>query len=277
MNLRGEESRDLLIKMLPYLKTFMGRDLMACVTDREKFLAYAKGDKIDVGIKEGDDIPQEANIRKAMQKKETIIDMVPKEVYGVTFKDINTPVFDEKGAEVIGCVSVGLSMATEKEIMEVAENLKSSFEQAASSAQEISASANEVTSEQQNLDDDIKEITDKIYEINNVLGFLHKLARSSKMLGLNASIEAARAGEQGKGFMVVAEEIQKFSEQSMDLSNKIEDLTTHINEKIDEIKQRSEKTLSYVHEQASSTEEISASIQELASISQELENLTSKL
>ena len=275
--LQGEETRNLVMKVLPHLRELTGRDLMAAVTDREKFLAYEKGEKIDVGVSKGSSVPKDDPIQQAIQKGETIISNVPREVYGFPFKAVINPLFDEGGHQVIGAVAVGLSMEVEAEIMQVAENLKSSFEQAASSAQEISASANEVTSEQQSLDDNIKEITDKIYEINNVLGFLHKLARNSKMLGLNASIEAARAGEQGKGFMVVAEEIQKFSEQAMNTSNQIEELTTSINQKIEEIKERSSKTLSCVHEQASSTQEISASIEELASISQELENLSSRL
>lgn len=277
MKLYGEKTRDLLIEILPYLSTIVGRDLMACVTDTEKFIAYVKGKNIDVGAEEGKPVPKEDPLYKAMQQKEILIDNVPKEAYGYPFKAVMNPIFDDRGIEVIGAIGLGLSMENEAKVTSAAQNLADSFEQITASAQEIGSSANEVSAEQQSLDESIKNVTDKILEINKVLKSLHKLAKDSKMLGLNASIEAARAGENGKGFSVVAEEIQKFSSNTIELSQQIEKMTEAVESEVDKVKGRSEKTSSYVHEQASAVQEITASIEEINSISQELEQLARNL
>lgn len=50
--------------------------------------------------------------------------------------------------------------------------------------------------------------------IGSIANTMNEVSEQSTLLSLNASIEAARAGEAGRGFMVVAQEINKLAEQS---------------------------------------------------------------
>lgn len=66
--------------------------------------------------------------------------------------------------------------------------------------------------------------------IGEILDVINDIAEQTNLLSLNASIEAARAGESGRGFMVVAEEIRKLAELSLQSANKISNMVDHIQE-----------------------------------------------
>lgn len=77
---------------------------------------------------------------------------------------------------------------------------------------------------------------DKLDEDSKKMGSMMELIGSiteqTNLLSLNASIEAARAGEHGRGFMVVAQEVSKLSQDTKKVSTEIEEMLIGLQKEI---------------------------------------------
>ncbi len=80
------------------------------------------------------------------------------------------------------------------------------------------------------LTENIGDVQVRSKDIGSIVDTINAIAQQTNLLSLNASIEAARAGEHGKGFSVVAEEIRKLADQSMQAGNEIKGIVDNIQE-----------------------------------------------
>lgn len=193
----------------------------------------------------------------------------------------------ETSRDVIGAAqqNITTTLVTSETLSSAAQSVSASTEELSSTIVAISKGAYDQTSAITDVSASIAQmqsiIEEVITRIQQNASLTLSIAEETNFLALNAAIEASRAGEHGKGFSVVAENVRRLSEESLQASEQIEkaivEITEDINKRIGQIVGSVERIATVSEETAASTEEAAASSEELTSIAQEVTELAQNM
>jgi len=263
-------------KITPYLHKLINTDIFVTVTDRERVIVHQPAKTFSIGIKNGDLLKENAVATMAMRERCTKSAQVGKEVYGVPYRAISEPVFDEEG-NVIGSIVVGTSIEDAQKVQQIFSQFTQAFEQLNNSVQDIATGSNDLSKISNKLAEESVAALENVKKTSDIVQMITEIANQTKLLGLNAAIESARAGESGRGFAVVSEEIRRLSEQSNLSAKEVRQILLMIADSMNSINGQIQRTSNIIEEQSSSTQEIAAAMEEMLAQLEELRTYTNKL
>lgn len=266
-----------IIEAIPHiiLNYEVGTVMGVCNTEKVLYLAVLTSEKY---VKEDKNptLPLTSQgFGKVLKNRSRVIADMPSN-YGESAQFAGNPIFDERGT-LIGAFGHSKPSKDQLELQKTANLVVDTSTNIASSTEQVKASSEDFNQHMKHLAGAQKDMLEYTENTKKMLQMINNIAKSTRILGLNAGIEAARSGEAGKGFSVVASEITKLANQSADSVNEINQVMDNLTQQVVEISKIVDDTYTISNEQSVAITTIAESLDQLTLISEKVSELSKKL
>jgi methyl-accepting chemotaxis protein len=160
------------------------------------------------------------------------------------------------------------------EIEQIANNTKPITNEGLIIMDELSGKAKETSDITQIVIEKVEEFKTLSTDISVIVETMSMIADQTNLLSLNAAIEAARSGEAGRGFTVVAQEIRKLADKSLQSVAQVQSIVEDIQVKANETVVTARRAEDIVDSQMKSLDK---SVQMFGNINQHVGDLVGNL
>lgn len=254
---------DQLVATMPIYQEAYPVDVCIVVCDLEKVYGYLPGKKIDLKLEIGKslDYYRESAAVQVLQTKRKIQKEIGAEFLGVPYIVTATPIMES--GKLIGSISICSSNEEIDMLRKNSEKLSELLGQMGHSLDEIVIASNETAHYSVEISEESNTILEDLEKIDQILLKLQKNSVQAKILGLNAAIEAAKSKDQNGGFMIVANEIKKMSEETQNFSKEIHVQLNDISKTVGAFHYSIQKISSYTQEHAANVQLLRESLNEI--------------
>lgn len=150
-------------------------------------------------------------------------------------------------------MSIGQNARHATETTKMAEEATLIAKDGTESMKNVLAGMNQIVESIRDISKMIYSLSRRTDQIGEVIHIIDDIAVQTNLLAINASIEATRAGDEGKGFMVIADEIHRLSDQTIQSTQMIVDTIKSIQTDIRKASESMKETENTVDQEQKST------------------------